>query len=338
MDYINNDIPKLLPLYFENRLDAEQTSEVESWIEASDDNRAIADNMAKIYQASDTLHAIKNADSNSALKSINSRIRRMHIHTIFIKMQRVAAMLFIPLLMVSLLQLYYSLRPQPLQITSLSTNPGMTASATLPDGTKVNLNSDSRLSYPTTFVGDERKVNLQGEAYFNVAKDSRHPFIVSTPQQADIKVYGTHFDVEAYPSDDRMTATLEEGIIAMKYTDRNNCRMEQLIEPGEAIVYSMTDKNIQVSKTEVDVATSWKDGRLIFRSTPMRGVLRSLSKRFGVQFDVRNPKIYVNSITGTLERQRLDRIMEYLTLTSGLHFKYAPNANLNNEKQIIIIY
>ena len=338
MNNINNEMTKLLPLYFEGKLDAEQTREVESWMAASDDNQAIADNMARIYRASDMLFAIKNSDAGSALESVNGRIRHARLHTIFIRMQRVAAVLFIPLLMVSMLQMYNALRPRPVQMMSISTNPGMTASAILPDGTKVKLNSDSRLSYPATFTDDNREVSLRGEAYFNVTKDSRHPFIVSTPQQADIKVYGTHFDVEAYPADDRVTATLEEGSIAMKYSDRTGRLLEQLIEPGEAIVYSVTSKDIQVSKTEVDVATSWKDGRLIFRNTPVREVLRSLSKRFGVQFDVRNPKVYANSFTGTLERQRLERIMEYLTLTSGMHFKYAPSGNLSQEKQTIIIY
>lgn len=338
MNNTNNDITKLLPLYYEDRLDTEQTQDVETWIAASDENQAIADSMAKIYRNSDTLFAIENVNTENGLKSANSKIRRMRIHTLFVRMERVAAVLFLPLLMISLWQTYLDLRPKPVQIMAITTNPGMTASATLPDGTVVKLNSDTRLSYPATFTGDNRKVDLQGEAYFNVTKDAHHPFIVSTPQQADIKVYGTHFDVEAYPDEDRVTATLEEGSIAMKYSNRDNRRLERLIEPGEAIVYSMTDKNIQVSKAEVDVATSWKDGRLIFRNTPVREVLRSLSKRFGVQFDVLNPKVYANSFTGTLERQRLERIMEYLTFTSRMHFRYVPNENLSQEKQIIEIY
>jgi len=338
MNNTNNDITKLLPLYYEDRLDTEQTEDVETWIAASDENQAIADSMARIYRNSDTLFAIENVDTENGLKSANSKIRRRRIHTLFVRMERVAAVLFLPLLMISLWQTYLDLRPKPVQIMAITTNPGMTASATLPDGTVVKLNSDTRLSYPATFTGDNRKVDLQGEAYFNVTKDAHHPFIVSTPQQADIKVYGTHFDVEAYPDEDRVTATLEEGSIAMKYSDRTGRKLEQLIEPGEAIVYSVTSKDIQVSKTEVDVATSWKDGRLIFRNTPVREVLRSLSKRFGVQFDVLNPKVYANSFTGTLERQRLERIMEYLTFTSRMHFRYVPSVDLSQEKQIIEIY
>ena len=335
MNTINNEIAKLLPLYFEGCLNDTQTQKIESWLAESSDNREIADNIADIYRKSDTLFAMNNVDTNSAFKIVNSKIIHSRMRKILIKIERVAAVLFIPLLFLTILQFYNSLHKNPVSMMALATSSGMTASVILPDGTAVKLNSDSKLTYPSAFTGDIREISLQGEAFFNVTKDANHPFIVRTPQKASIKVFGTHFNVEAYPKDDIVTATLEKGSIAMLYRDRSHHSIEKFIEPGEAIVYSRKYKNTQINKVDVDVATSWKDGRLIFRNTPVKEVLRSLSKRFGVDFVVCNKKVYSNSFTGTLERQRLDRILEYMTLTSGMHFKYLPNNDMNKLKQII---
>lgn len=334
----HQEIKELLPLYFEGKLYKAQKQNVENWIEVSKEHKAIYDNMAEIYRASDMLYAMDYTDTDKALKNIGKKIRHTHIHLFIAKMQRIAAVLFIPLFLCSLLLLYKTLNTQAPTRMTITTSPGMTANATLPDGTAVTLNSNSRLSYPSTFTGDRREICLQGEAYFNVTKDARHPFIVNTTKQAAIKVYGTHFDVEAYPKENIVTATLEEGSIAMLYADKYNRIMEHRITPREKIVYSTKTRDVMISKTDVNVATSWKDDRLIFRNTPVRDVLRSLSKRYGVEFDVRNSNIYTNSFTGTLEQQRLDRILEYLAITSNMHFKYISNCNISKQKQIIAIY
>lgn len=338
MNDINNKISRLLPLYFEGKLDDTQVNEVRVWIEKSDDNKAIANDMADIYCASDTLFAINNIDSDFALKTVRSKIRQSRVHIVFVYVERIAAVLFIPLLFVVLFQFYNAKCSRPVDMIALSTSPGVTACTTLPDGTIVKLNSNSHLKYPSQFVNDKREISLQGEAYFKVTKDARHPFIVNTPQQTAIKVYGTHFDVEAYQKDNSVIATLEEGSISMKYIDSRNKQMECKIKPGESITYSKKDKTISIVKVNVDVVTSWKDNRLIFMDTPFKDVLHELSKRFSVDFYVRNPKVYANSFTGTLENQRLDRIMEYLNLTSGMHFRYMSNKDINKQKQTIEIY
>ncbi len=338
MNQNNIKICNLLPLYYEGKLDKEQTRLVKEWIEASDENRHIARQMEELYRTSDTLFALGQINTEKALRQVHDRMKTRKVFSLWTWAQRVAAILFIPLLIISFLDRSSQKQQSAVQTIRLSTNPGMIASATLPDGTKVTLNSNSSLVYPSRFDSKSRDVKLEGEAFFKVTKDAAHPFIVKTPQKAAIRVYGTQFDVEAYAVDKNVTATLVDGSISMSYENDNRHWAERKIIPGQAIVYSAVRQNVKVAQAAVDVVTSWKDGKLIFRDTPFNEVLRSLSKRFNVSFIVKNPKCYEASFTGVLEKQRLERILEYFTVSSNMRFKYNANGNLRQEKQVIEVY
>lgn len=333
-----NDIQKILPLYFEGRLDERQSKIVEEWIESSDENKAIADDMASIYYHADALYAISNSQEEKALKDVNKRINRGRLHAGMSRLERVAAILFIPLLMFSAWQIYDGLKSKEYPTITISTNPGMTSAITLPDGTSVKLNSETRLSYPSAFSGKKREVELDGEAYFDVAKDGRHPFVVNTSNDLSITAYGTQFNVESYSNADITTSTLLKGRISMTYTDNNNRKKETFIRPGESIRYSEDTKGIKIWKGDADILTAWKDGKLIFRNMPVADVFKSLSKRFGVIFTVKNDAVYSNYFTGTLENQRLERILEYLSYASNINFEFVENGDLNQKKQQILVY
>lgn len=330
------DIEQLLPLYLEGKADGRQRQAVDAWLGASESHRQIASDMAGIYAHVDEIYIAAHVDTEKALSSVNGRIRGRKIGHLVRSLERIAAVLFIPLLIVAILETYSSLHKSPARLMTFSTSPGMVGSMTLPDGSRVSLNSNSTLSYPAEFTGDNRQVALSGEAYFAVAKDRRHPFIVSTPCHASVHVYGTHFNVEAYGKDDHMTATLEEGSIALGYEKNDGTQGERRIKPGQTITYSARTGRINVSTTDVGVATSWKDGHLIFRNTPLRDVLHSLSKRYGVEFIAKNQQVYRSSFTGTLDHQRLDQILEILSISSGIQFKYLQGNNINEDTKIEI--
>lgn len=338
MKRTNIDISQLLPLYFEGKLNEKETLVVENWMKESDENKKIAEDMAMIYFSMDKLYALSNVDEKSAWRSVKSEANNLDKHRWLPMIERVAAILFLPLLLVSVLQFFKYDKANHTTMLSYATSPGMTASLSLPDGTTVKMNSESRLTYPSDFTGDIREVSLQGEAYFEVAKDKTHPFVVKTPQHAAVKVYGTHFNVDAYSVDSIATATLVEGRISMIYQGKDGKWEETLIKPGEAIEYSPYDRAVKVNTVATDVVTSWKDGKLVFRETPFKEVLKCLSRRYGVDFVVKNPNIYKNSFTGTIQRQRLERVLEYFTVASKIRFRYLTSGNLSNEKQVIKVY
>ncbi len=326
-----------LPLYFEGRLTDEQASEVEAWIDASADNKAIAGDMADIYRSSDALFIMTNTDDDEAYSKVNRKIKQQGRSEVLRKIEKIAAVLFIPLFFVTVLQLYFNLRPESVPMVSYATSPGMTAKVALPDGTEVTLNSGSRITYPEKFTGKTRNVAISGEAYFAVAKDSKHIFEVSTPCQAKVKVYGTHFNIDASEAKE-VVATLEEGSVAMSYLSENGKWAERKIEPGQQITYSPEGKTVRVGNADIDVVTSWKDGKLVFHNTPVRDVLRMLSKRYGVTFDVRNPRVYNSSFTGSMTRQRLDRVLEIISFSSNIEFSHVANGDASNEQETIEVY
>lgn len=338
MKQTDQHIENFLPLYFEGKLNDEQAREVEAWIDASADNKSIADDMADIYRSSDALFVMENTDEDKAFGKVVGNVKKQARLVALHKAEKIAAVLFIPLLFVTVLQLYLSLRTESVPMMSYATSPGMTAKVTLPDGSEVTLNSDSRITYPEKFTGKTRNVAMSGEAYFNVAKDPRHVFEVSTPSQAKVKVYGTHFNIDATSDTKEVVATLEEGSVAMSYLSENGKWSERKIEPGQQIAYSPAAKSVRVSNTDVEVAVSWKDGKLIFRNTPVRDVLHMLSKRYGVTFDVRNPGVYNSSFTGTMTRQRLDRVLEIISFSSNIQFRHTANGDASNEQETIEVY
>lgn len=332
-------IENLLLLYLEGSVTPEQADRVEKWLEEDAAHREILEQEMALYRDTDALFTMDSVDVEQGLAVVHRQMRRDRLKIWIQRVERIAAVLFLPLFLFALWQMHHNGHSEAVQMLTIRTAPGMTATTTLPDGTRVVLNSNSVLSYPAQFNGDERRLALTGEAYFSVKKDAEHPFIVTTTSEdAAVKVYGTKFNVETYPEQNTFTATLEEGSIALLYKDDRQCERERKIVPGEKIVYDQTRRAVQVAPADVDVMTAWTTDKLIFRNTSIKDVLNTLSKRYEVQFAVKNKQVYRNSFTGTLEKQRLERVLEILELSSNIQFRYKKDADVNQVKQTIEVY
>lgn len=337
METNNQHITELLPLYFEGELSETDKLTVEQWIAESQEHQSIANEMAHIYIGIDALYVRQHTDSDKAYQHLNRKLRKNTFKQYLIRLERIAAILLIPVLMICAWQFYQgSMRKS--SMLSFTANPGMTAKVKLPDGSVVMLNSNSTLSYPAEFDGKLREVKLLGEAYFEVSKDPKHPFIVNTPYQASIKVYGTKFNVEAYAKDSMLTASLKEGSIALSYLGKDGKLKEQMLLPGQSVSYRDHELPTLMADNMIDINTAWTDGKIIFRNTPLQEVIHELEKTYNVKFLVRNPKVYANRFTGTLDGQHLDRILYVLTQTSDMRFKNVSSNNAYNSVQTIEIY
>src|SRR5690606_38132370 len=150
---------------------------------------------------------------------------------------------------------------------------------TLPDGSIIWVNTASKLTYPVDFIGDERMVTLEGEAYFEIAKDKKKPFKVLA-NGTEILVTGTHFNVSAYPSDARVTTTLVEGGV----TVRKN-KDQVVLKPGyEALV---PDSGSMIErKGNLEQVLAWKNGYFIFDNMDILSVMRSVARWYNVEIEV----------------------------------------------------
>ena len=155
---------------------------------------------------------------------------------------------------------------------------GQRAELVLADGTKVWLNADSKLYYPVHFGKNNREVSLKGEAYFEVAKDTTRPFIVST-EALNVKVLGTHFDVNSYKDDGRVYTALTEGLVEV-YNEHGS----RLLHPGQMASVDTREENlsIQVDSCDTSILTGWRDGQFRFRNTSLTQILKQISRCYDV--------------------------------------------------------
>ncbi|MBC8620287.1 FecR domain-containing protein [Parabacteroides faecis] len=327
-----NIVEELLPRYCDGNVSAEEKEKVEIWIRQSEEHYKIAQQIQLIYLASDTIAIMDQVNTDNALDKVDGRIRRSQLKTLFMWGQRVAAILFIPLLAVYLLEVLIP-EKRDIRMLEVRTNPGMTTSLTLPDGTKVNLNSESLLVYPETFDGDFRSVRLEGEAFFEVVKNPEKRFVVTTPHNARVEVLGTSFNMEAFKWDSIVSTTLISGKVA--FISRSG---QVNMKPGEKLVYNIQADRASIYQTNGEAEISWKNGMIIFRKTPFEEALRMLTKRFNVDFVVSNNKYVKDFYTGSFTNHRLEQILDIFNASSGIKWRYIPSENQLDRKSKVEIY
>lgn len=150
---------------------------------------------------------------------------------------------------------------------------------TLPDGTRVWLNSESSLRFPTAFTGKDRVVLLKGEAYFEAAPDKDKPFIVSTGT-VSTRVLGTHFNIMAYDDEDAIRTTLLEGAVNVEEGSQS-----ALLAPGEQAQLDYTNHTLVRRTVNTRAVTAWKDGYYFFDRTPVSAVMRQIARWYDVDID-----------------------------------------------------
>lgn len=330
-------IEDLLPRYCEGQLSEEERRQVEEWMVQSDENYQIAKQIQTLYLATDTMNVLKQIDTEKALATVSARMAVLSgRRTWLIWMQRIAAVLFIPLLITVFIQ-HNDSEPMLAQTMEVRTNPGMTTKINLPDGSVVHLNSESVLRYPSQFTGGIRDVYLEGEAFFTVKKDFRKRFIVSAPHHTQVEVLGTAFNVEAFEDDSLVSTTLVEGKINFSFVEKLQSQVVTM-KPGEKLVYNPASSKVYLSATTGETETAWKDGKVLFSNTPLPEALHMLAKRYHIEFVIVNDKLRNESFTGSFTHQRLDRILEVFKISSNIRWRYLDTDNTTEEKTRIEIY
>lgn len=332
MNRIKENIEDLLFSYCEGKLNDDERKYVEEWISASKENEELAKTVHELYWAADTLSVMDKVDADKALKKVNGKLVRRKFKTVFLWAERAAAIMFIPLLSAYLFQIKNSDVAEA-RMMEIRTNPGMTTAFVLPDGTNVSLNSGSVLRYPEFFSGDKREVELIGEAFFDVTKDPNKRFVVKTTGDERVEVLGTSFNMEAFPGDSILSTTLLEGKVRF-VSDAGSVQMN----PGEKLVYNNKTSKAKLTKTNGEAETAWKYGKVIFYNTPFNEVLRMLSKRFNVDFVVKNEKYRKDSFTGTFSTQRLEQVLDVFSISSKIKWRYIPTDKTEEKRSKIEVY
>lgn len=324
--------------YFSGSVTSTEKDEIKKWLSSSEKNRKLARDIENLYFATDVLAMMKQTDARASLAIVKKRITKNKRHSFFYWCQKVAAILFIPLLLSTT---YYLCKDEPIEYIEYKANPGMITSVDLSDGSKVWLNSGSTLRLPSRFTGKNREVNLSGEAYFQIARDEKRRFIVSSGDNLKVEVLGTKFNIEAYEEDNYIETTLEEGSIRLQYKSPDKMFKSIVMSPNQKVIYSKQTGDTKNLETYVSSDIAWKDRKIILRNTSLEEVLKQLSHRFNVEFKIERDAIRKNSFTGIFDTQQLVQILEHLRISSDIRYRILeplPGDQTIQAKSKIILY
>lgn len=212
-----------------------------------------------------------------------------------------------------------SAQPQTVESNTLIIPKGAFYHLILADGTKVWLNSDTRIVYPVAFQGEKREVTLVGEAFFEVAKDPQKPFIVKT-DHLNVKVLGTSFNINTYADDGKVYAALQQGLVEVN-AGRENAL---LLAPGQVAELDVRQPGLIVKLSDVSLTQqiAWKEGLFCFRSTPLPEILRQIERYYDVSF-VDQAKVGDEVYSGDISRNvSLEEILQAISAqTTNIEFK-----------------
>ncbi len=184
----------------------------------------------------------------------------------------------------------------------------------LTDGTKIWINSDTKISFPSQFKGLERVVNLTGEAYFEVAKDPKKPFIVKSGKQV-LNVLGTHFNVNAYEGDSNIKTTLFEGKVRVNLLGQST---KVDILPGQQTIFANNTFNLQ--NADLKEVIAWKNGYFKFNAENIENILLQLSRWYNVDITYKTP-IINKTISAYISRDKsLKEVLDILQTTESVKF------------------
>lgn len=238
--------------------------------------------------------------------------------------RNVAAILLLPLIVAGIWVWFASLNHSGEQYTETYAPRGQKSQITLIDGTKVWLNSDTRIKYPATFGTRQRDLYLDGEAFFDVAKNAHQPFVVHTAQ-LDVKVLGTKFNIKAYGDEDQIETSLFEGRVNLiiPQTDRQKSREEKMLEVGQTFVFNKAENKLQEGKFSGEEIDGWKNNRLIFKDDTFNNLVHKVERWYDVKIIYDEKLFNDRRLTVELfEGERLERFLEIIGMTLSVDYKY----------------
>ena len=185
----------------------------------------------------------------------------------------------------------------------------------LPDGSKAWLNSGSEINYPAFFNDKEREVAMTGEVYFQVSKSAKQ-FVVKNPGPT-VRVYGTEFNIHAYNDEKEVTVALAKGKISLDTKGEG-----LMMKPGEVATFNKSSGHLTKRESDIYPYICWREGKYIFRNTPLLSILKSLERRYNVLIELGDPALGQLKYDATINGEPLEQILELLTFSAPLKYEY----------------
>ena len=351
--YDQNIIIEQIVAFLDGRASNEETLSLHAWVSQSEQHQSYFAQIKNIYEMSGRQLDPSVINSDKALQNVLCRIApRRKLFRLGVWLQRVAAILFIPLAT----SLFFQTQHRKFVVDTgsavsyyeMRVATGARSFFTLPDSTRVWLNSGSKIRYPDHFTGTERTVFIEGEAYLEVTSSKEHPFVVNTPT-IQLRATGTKFHVADFADNPVKEVSLLSGKVALGKIDANNNPTHLLeLNPGQHVKYVVTDQTTCVTEgegeqqdlkhdakekqalpdqttniTEGDLYKyyAWKDNKMVFRNDLMTDVVKRISQLFGVEIELYGEELKTYLYRATFEDESLDEILKLLKLTAPINYR-----------------
>ena len=201
----------------------------------------------------------------------------------------------------------------------------------LSDGTIVNLNSGTTFKYPIKFIDSQKRtVFLDGEAFFKVAKDKKHPFIVNA-DNLNVRVLGTHFNVSNYAEEKLTDVVLLEGSVGLySANEKFDQKKNTILKPGFKASFSKSDKQIKTKSVDTNIYISWINGGLTFREMTFKDISKQLERHYNITIINQNTKLSEEKFNASFSNEPIEKVLSYFNEIHGIHYKIKNNHVLIN--------
>lgn len=306
------------------------------WLDESEENKVEYEAYKKLWEGSQSLMLSGLVDTDTALLKTKNQIPQFtrKIRWIFV-LKQAAAVLALSVIFSVVVNSLLNRQPQEegnaVVYQEIKAAFGTQTRLTLADGTVVWLNSGSTLRFPLSFQHTEnRQVDLKGEGYFEVAKNSRKPFIVKACSLL-VKVTGTSFNVNAYEEEKHIEVALIEGKVELLKQVKGNAIQVTSLNPSDVADYETGNNQIHLKReTEIDRYTAWKEGKIVFFDDPVEKVVSRLENWYNVDIEIADNRLLAYHFTATFGQESLDQVLKYLSISTPLNYKFVPPSEKDN--------
>ena len=311
----------ILEKYIRGSISEEEYNELQQQIQNDSDN-SVGDMLNECWQKDLNIHVMPRAAKERTRRLVNEKIKKDMRRVWFKRASTIAASILVPVLIISTVYFYKEMDHYKQIPNIVSVNKGQRAGITLPDGTIVHLNSESKLTYTPDFNGKLREVVLEGEAFFEVTPNKEKPFIVKT-SVFDVEVLGTSFNVSVYNDENIVETALMEGKV--KLTMQGCPSKPVYLTPSQKFIYSRSDRQGTISIMEGDTELAWKQGILAFNAEPLEEVFRKIERWYGVTMHYDKESLVNDNFTGQFKMISIQEMMNILRMHYNLKFKIENN-------------
>ena len=330
----------LIKQFLLGNLSVSEEKQLLEWVDRSPENKQLflqkQQNLRpEVYDA--TNNEIYNAQWQLIKQKIESSDQKKPVKPRFLNLPLIigiAASLFVATIFYVLIE-SNNKSENSAPLLTVQTVAGEKSTVTLPDGTTVFLNSETQISYPEHFSEENRTVELEGEAFFDVTHNSAKPFIVNTGD-ISVRVLGTTFNLRAFANEETVSTTLVEGKVRIEKENKKEQTVLTELKPSERAVFSKNDNKITVSyETNLNKFIGWKEGKLVLDNAPVEVVVKKLEAWFNVKIIVKGEQLKKTRFTMTFTDETIEEVLKLLALSYPVQYTIKEiNKDDNTNKNI----